>query len=45
MFLSAKRLKHTGKVIGIDMTDEMLEKATYHAKQNGYTNMEFKKEI
>ena len=33
----------TGKVIGIDMTDEMLEKAADHAKQNGYTNVEFKK--
>jgi ubiquinone/menaquinone biosynthesis C-methylase UbiE len=43
VFLSANRVKHTGKVIGIDMTDEMLEKATDHAKQNGYTNVEFKK--
>ena len=25
------------------MTDEMLEKAANHAKQNGYTNVEFKK--
>ncbi|HVI21338.1 MAG TPA: methyltransferase domain-containing protein, partial [Bacillus sp. (in: firmicutes)] len=43
VFLSANKVKHTGKVIGIDMTDEMLEKATDHAKQNGYTNVEFKK--
>ena len=43
VFLSANRVKHTGKVIGIDMTDEMLEKAANHAKQNGYTNVEFKK--
>ena len=43
VFLSANKVKHTGKVIGIDMTDEMLEKAAYHAKQNGYTNVEFKK--
>ena len=43
VFLSANRVKHTGRVIGIDMTDEMLEKATDHAKQNGYTNVEFKK--
>jgi arsenite methyltransferase len=43
VFLSANKVKHRGKVIGIDMTDEMLEKATYHAKQNGYTNIEFKK--
>ncbi|MGC2598677.1 MAG: arsenite methyltransferase [Nitrososphaeraceae archaeon] len=43
VFLSANRVKQSGKVIGIDMTDEMLEKAADHAKQNGYTNVEFKK--
>ena len=43
VFLSANKVKQTGKVIGIDMTDEMLEKAANHAKQNGYTNVEFKK--
>ena len=43
VFLSAKKVKDSGKVIGIDMTDEMLEKARNIAKQNGYTNVEFKK--
>ena len=43
VFLSANKVKQAGKVIGIDMTDEMLEKAADHAKQNGYTNVEFKK--
>ena len=43
VFLSANKVKQSGKVIGIDMTDEMLEKAAIHAKQNGYTNVEFKK--
>jgi len=43
VFLSANKVKQSGKVIGIDMTDEMLEKAASHAKQNGYTNVEFKK--
>ena len=43
VFLSANKVKQSGKVIGIDMTDEMLEKAADHAKQNGYTNVEFKK--
>jgi ubiquinone/menaquinone biosynthesis C-methylase UbiE len=43
VFLSANKVKQTGKVIGIDMTDEMLEKAADHAKENGYTNVEFKK--
>jgi arsenite methyltransferase len=33
VFLSANKVKHTGKVIGIDMTDKMLEKALDHAKQ------------
>jgi arsenite methyltransferase len=43
VFLSAKKVKDSGKVIGIDMTDEMLGKARDIAKQNGYTNVEFKK--
>ncbi|MGC2383501.1 MAG: methyltransferase domain-containing protein [Nitrososphaeraceae archaeon] len=33
----------SGRVIGIDMTDEMLEKARNNAKENGYTNIEFRK--
>src|SRR4051812_30336093 len=43
VFLSANRVKESGKVIGIDMTDEMLEKARKNAKDNGYTNIEFRK--
>jgi arsenite methyltransferase len=43
VFLSANRVKESGKVIGIDMTDEMLEKARKNAKDNGYTNVEFRK--
>jgi arsenite methyltransferase len=43
VFLSANKVKQSGKVIGIDMTDEMLEKAADYAKQSGYTNVEFKK--
>jgi ubiquinone/menaquinone biosynthesis C-methylase UbiE len=43
VFLSAARVKESGKVIGIDMTDEMLEKARTNAKENGYTNVEFRK--
>jgi arsenite methyltransferase len=41
--LSANKVKDSGKVIGIDMTDEMLEKARNNAKQSGFTNVEFKK--
>jgi arsenite methyltransferase len=41
--LSANRVGGSGKVIGIDLTDEMLEKARRNAKENGYTNVEFRK--
>lgn len=43
VFLSANKVGHFGKVIGIDMTDEMLEKARGNAKDNGYKNVEFRK--
>jgi len=43
VFLSANKVGDSGKVIGIDMTDEMLEKARKNAKDNGYTNVEFRK--
>jgi arsenite methyltransferase len=44
VFLSANRVGESGKVIGIDMTDEMLEKASKNAKDNDYTtNVEFRK--
>ena len=43
VFLSANKVNNSGRVIGVDMTDEMLEKATTAAKENGYTNVEFRK--
>src|ERR687897_1222019 len=43
VFLSAKRVGGSGRVIGIDMTDEMLEKARRNAKVYGYLNVEFRK--
>jgi len=43
VFLSANKVMDSGKVLGIDMTDEMLEKARINAKQSGFTNVEFKK--
>jgi ubiquinone/menaquinone biosynthesis C-methylase UbiE len=43
VFLSANKVGQSGEVIGIDMTDEMLEKARRNAKENGYTNVEFRK--
>jgi arsenite methyltransferase len=44
VFLAANKVGESGKIIGIDMTDEMLEKASKNAKDNGYTtNVEFRK--
>src|SRR5918999_489696 len=42
-FLSANKVGESGKIIGIDLTDEMLEKSRMNAKENGYTNVEFRK--
>jgi len=41
-FLAANRIGKTGKVIGIDMTAEMIEKARENAKKNNYRNIEFR---
>jgi ubiquinone/menaquinone biosynthesis C-methylase UbiE len=42
-FLASSKVGESGKVIGIDMTDEMLEKAKENAKKGNYANVEFKK--
>ncbi|HEY7777812.1 MAG TPA: arsenite methyltransferase [Nitrososphaeraceae archaeon] len=42
-FLASKQVQGNGKVIGIDFTDEMLQKASHVAKENGFTNVEFRK--
>ncbi|MDD3532366.1 MAG: arsenite methyltransferase, partial [Candidatus Shapirobacteria bacterium] len=42
-FLASPKVGKTGKVIGVDMTDEMLEKARANAKKGNYTNVEFRK--
>jgi SAM-dependent methyltransferase len=42
-FLASKQVQGNGKVIGIDFTDEMLQKASHAAKENGFTNVEFRK--
>jgi SAM-dependent methyltransferase len=41
-FLAARRVGSTGKVIGVDMTAEMLAKARENAQKGGYTNVEFR---
>jgi ubiquinone/menaquinone biosynthesis C-methylase UbiE len=43
VFLSANQVGKSGKVIGIDMTDAMLEKARKNANDSNYTNVEFRK--
>lgn len=43
VFLAANIVKSSGRVIGIDMTDEMLEKARKNAADNRYKNVEFRK--
>ena len=42
-FLASKLVGNEGKVIGIDMTDRMLEKARKAAITNNYKNVEFRK--
>lgn len=41
-FLAVKKVGSKGKVIGIDMTEEMITKATIIAAKHGYNNVEFK---
>jgi arsenite methyltransferase len=41
-FLAAKKVGAKGKVIGIDMTAEMLERARANSKKGGYKNVEFR---
>jgi len=43
IFLAAQKVLDSGKAIGIDMTDEMLQKARDNAKKGNYQNVEFKK--
>ena len=42
VFLAAKRVGHEGKVIGVDMTEEMIERAKSTAEKYGYTNVDFR---
>ena len=41
-FLAAQKVGQTGKVIGVDMTPEMVEKARRSADKGVYTNIEFR---
>jgi len=41
-FLAAHRVGEKGRVIGVDMTPEMLEKARENARKGNYKNVEFR---
>jgi arsenite methyltransferase len=41
-FIAAEKVGPTGKVIGLDMTPEMIERARQNAKEAGVTNVEFR---
>ena len=41
-FLASKSVGATGKVIGVDMTPEMISKARVNAENGGYTNIDFR---
>jgi SAM-dependent methyltransferase len=41
-FLAAKKVGKNGKVIGVDMTPDMVEKARENAKNGAYENVEFR---
>jgi C_GCAxxG_C_C family probable redox protein len=43
-FIAARKVGKTGKVIGVDMTEQMIRKASENAKKNGYSNVEFRLE-
>jgi ubiquinone/menaquinone biosynthesis C-methylase UbiE len=41
-FLAANKVGKNGKVIGVDMTPEMIDKARANARKGKYTNVEFR---
>jgi ubiquinone/menaquinone biosynthesis C-methylase UbiE len=41
-FLAARKVGETGRVIGVDMTHEMLDRARRNAADDGFTNVEFR---
>jgi ubiquinone/menaquinone biosynthesis C-methylase UbiE len=41
-FLAAKRVGNSGKVIGVDMTPEMISQARKNAKEGNIANVEFR---
>jgi arsenite methyltransferase len=41
-FLASKQVGQRGKIIGVDMTPEMIEKARANARKNGIENVDFR---
>lgn len=41
-FLAARKVGPAGRVIGVDMTPEMLDRARQNARKGGYNNVEFR---
>ena len=41
-FLASKKVGDTGRVIGVDMTIEMIDKAKLNAEKHGFKNVEFR---
>ena len=41
-FLAARQVGDSGRVIGVDMTPEMLDRARRNAAEDGYSNVEFR---
>ena len=41
-FLAANQVGESGRVIGVDMTPEMIDKARENARKGGYQNVEFR---
>lgn len=44
-FLASAKVGPAGRVIGVDMTDAMLEKSRDYAQKHGYDNVEFRKGV
>src|SRR5690348_6779938 len=42
VFLASKKVGPNGKVIGLDMTEEMVSRAQSNAVKHGFSNVEFK---
>jgi arsenite methyltransferase len=41
-FLAARKVGASGRVIGVDMTPEMIDRARENARKNGFANVEFR---